>query len=142
MSCRSSSVVAGREEKHVKLILIVRRKKGLSHQEFREYYENNHVPLAVRLIPLFSEYKRNYVDQKEKYTPVHVVNAAAEPDFDVLTEICFDSRADYDKMLLTLADPEIGRLMAEDEEKFIDRNRISMYIVEEYKTAREQLRVG
>jgi hypothetical protein len=45
-------------------------------------------------------------------------------------------------MLLTLADPEIGRLMAEDEEKFIDRNRISMYIVEEYKTARERLRAG
>jgi hypothetical protein len=121
---------------------MVRRKIGLSRNEFREYYESNHVPLALRLLPFFSEYKRNYPDQNEKYAPVHVVNAAAEPGFDVITEICFESRADYDRMLVALADPEIGRLMAEDEDKFIDRSCISMYLVEECATSREQLHRG
>jgi hypothetical protein len=121
---------------------MVRRKIGLSHKEFREYYESKHVPLALRLLPFFSEYERNYPDQNEKYAPVHVVNAAAEPGFDVITEICFESRADYDRMLVALADPEIGRLMAEDEDKFIDRSCISMYLVEECTTSRERLGRG
>ena len=45
----------------VKLIFLFRRKSGTTFQQFREYYEHNHVPLAVRLLPYFKSYKRNYI---------------------------------------------------------------------------------
>jgi len=44
----------------------------------------------------------------------------------------FDTRENYEKMLTVLADPAIGNMIKEDEMDFLDRDEMSMYMVEEY----------
>lgn len=119
----------------MKIICLMKRKEGLTPTAFRDYYERNHVKLALELIPFFSAYSRNYLIKDEAYKPDHLEAVPPPPPYDVVTEISFASKADYQKMLDALADPEIGRCIADDEEKFLDRSAMTMFFVDEHVTS-------
>lgn len=127
-----------------KIIMFIKRKSGLTLQEFKDYYENRHASLALRLVPQIAEYTRNYIIPGESYQPAHLANVNKEVDaaFDVVTEITFKTDADYQKMVATLAEPKMGKLLADDEEKFVDRSAIVMYFVDEKRTPAELLYKG
>lgn len=114
----------------MKLLCLLKRKAGMSAEEFRAYYEANHVPLISRLLPFFTAYERNYRDAGHDFAPAHVANQFTGPDFDVVTEISFASREDYQRMLDALADPAIGEPIRCDEENFLDRDSLALYMVE------------
>lgn len=114
----------------MKLLCLLKRKAGMSAKDFRAYYEANHVPLVSRLLPFFTAYERNYVDPAYSFAPAHVARRFAGPEFDVVTEISFASREDYQRMLDALADPAIGEPIRRDEENFLDRDALALYIVE------------
>ena len=118
----------------MKLICLMKRKPGLTADEFREHYENRHAPLAMELLPFFSAYQRNYIQHDQNYQPEHLANHATMPAHDVVTEISFASRADYEAMLAALADPTIGGRIAEDEERFLDRSAMQMFFVDAVET--------
>lgn len=123
----------------MKIICLMRRKAGLTPQQFKDYYENNHAKLALELLPFFSAYQRNYLIKDEAYKPDHLDEVPPVPDYDVVTEISFASRDDYQKMVDALADPVIGKRIADDEENFLDRNAMVMFFVEEHVTPGEAL---
>lgn len=113
-----------------KLICHFKAKPGLSLDEFRDYYENNHVPLIGRLLPSMADYRRSYVLPSDALFSGHVSNAPPSPDFDVVTE-CWYNDPEWDLMLKKLEDPEIGRQIADDEAKFMDREAMVMFVVDE-----------
>ena len=123
----------------VKLIAMIRRRSDLSPQEFREYYEHRHVPLATRLLPYFAEYRRNYIDHSKHVVPEHQndsTSGTAPPlDYDVITEFIYASEEDYRQSMAAMADPEIGRIFAEDEARFMDRQSITILFVDEVASA-------
>lgn len=46
-----------------KVMWLLKRKSGISHEEFRNHFESEHVPLAMKHIGhLMIEYHRNYVN--------------------------------------------------------------------------------
>lgn len=114
----------------MKMIALFRRKQGLTPDQFREYYEKTHVPMALRLFPYFKEYKRNYIRHDQTHR-----RADGEPgamlDFDVITEITFASKGDYDRMVNEMADPAIREQVVEDEKKFMDRSATIALLVDE-----------
>lgn len=114
----------------MKLLCLLKRKTGMSAEEFRAYYEANHVPLITRLLPFFTAYERNYRDERHDFAPAHVADRFTGPDFDVVTEISFASAEDYRRMLDALADPAIGEPIRRDEENFLDRGSLALYMVE------------
>ncbi|KQX23529.1 MULTISPECIES: EthD domain-containing protein [unclassified Sphingomonas] len=114
----------------MKLLCLLKRKAGMSAEAFRAYYEANHVPLITRLLPFFTAYERNYRDARYDFAPAHVDDRFTGPDFDVVTEISFASVEDYQRMLDALADPAIGEPIRRDEEKFLDRGSLALYMVE------------
>ena len=108
----------------IKSVTLIKRKPGLSREEFIQYYEEVHAPVAVKYFPTFKKYVRNYVIPSPD---------AKGPDFDCITEIWFeDVRA---AMAVTEAlgnyDTEIGRIFLQDEEKFMDRKSKISFLVEE-----------
>ncbi len=117
----------------VKLIMMFRRKPGTAPEQFREYYEKSHAPLAMRLMPYFQSYQRNFVRHDLSYRP----GLGAEIDFDVVTELTFASRADYDAMVAVLSDPALHQQIVADEENFMDRSAGArrMFFVEEENSA-------
>src|SRR3954447_19892937 len=47
-----------------KVMWLMKRKQGLTHEEFREHFERSHAPMAQKYCGhLFSEYRRNYVSE-------------------------------------------------------------------------------
>jgi len=107
----------------VKGIVLLWRKPGISHEEFRKHYEESHAPLALSLFPI-RKYVRNYV----KNTVFHV--DTPEPDFDCITEQWFDDMEGFQAMMDAGAG-EAGRVVAEDERKFLDRRKTVYFLVDE-----------
>jgi uncharacterized protein (TIGR02118 family) len=103
-----------------KLLILTKRKAGMSLQEFREYYEKRHAVLVQRITPLMRGYRRNYL------TPVLGASAGeAEPPYDCVAEAWFDTEEDFRLTLDSLVcDPHKTAVLAEDEAKLFDRSTI------------------
>jgi uncharacterized protein (TIGR02118 family) len=110
-----------------KMIILAKRKKGMSLEAFREYYETRHAPLAMSLAPEpVARYVRNYL------TPVA---DGAEPPYDVVTETWFESEAQYRRNFAALAAaPEKMATIAADEENLFDRSTITFFTAEEVES--------
>jgi uncharacterized protein (TIGR02118 family) len=117
----------------VKLVFFFRRKPGMTPEEFRRHYETKHVPLAIRLLPYFKDYRRNYIRHDESYRP-RGREATKQPDFDVVTEITFENRESFDRMMQALTEPTIHSQIIADEEHFMDRSAHQMFFVDEEVT--------
>jgi len=107
-----------------KSIALLRRRADLSREAFIDYYERQHAPLILSLLPGIVEYRRNFALFDGAY-----VNPGAAPfDFDVITELRF---ADYDAAMAVATRPDVAGRIAADEENFLDRSATRMFLVEE-----------
>jgi len=108
-----------------KCIALLKRKAGMSREEFIDYYETRHAPLIRSLLPQIREYRRNFIDFSDE-------SFGQAPDFDVITELWFDDREAYESFRANSADPEIFRRIAEDEENVFDRSATRLFVVDEH----------
>jgi uncharacterized protein (TIGR02118 family) len=105
-----------------KLILFVKRKSGISHEEFRQHYESCHAPLAwSKLSGKLVKYKRNYLSS---------FPGLPEPIYDCITEFWFADKEALDGAL-TWTRSEAGQILAQDEEKFMERPTMLTYFASE-----------
>lgn len=119
----------------IKLVALFKRKAGMSMDEFSQYYENNHVPLVKKYMPQIIHYRRNYIIPGSTLEAGHMDSAAPPlPAFDVITEVWFENREQYDAMIAVTSDPKIGAIIADDEAKFFDRTSMTMFLVDEHIT--------
>src|SRR4051812_8100641 len=110
----------------IKVFGYLKRKPGLSPQEFADYYEHNHVPLVLSKAFLPMVYKRNYIQRGDAFNI-----EGNEISFDCMTELVFADRDDLSAWMASLGVDEIAR----DEENFIDRAATRAYVVDERSTA-------
>lgn len=109
----------------LKCVAMLKAKQGLSRDQFIEYYESNHAPLILKLMPEIIRYRRNFFETEGAF------EFGAPREFDVVTELWFEDRDAYDRFVERSTDPDIARQIAEDEENVFDRAATRMYIVEE-----------
>lgn len=105
----------------LKLMLHVRRKEGLTREEFRQYYESTHAPLASGVMATCKKYVRNFVIEEPHGTQ----------GFDCVTEFWFDIDGPFSEATGRLTDAAQAALLAEDEARFMDRDSMRIVIVEE-----------
>jgi uncharacterized protein (TIGR02118 family) len=115
----------------VKLIALLRRKPGLSMEEFIAYYEDKHVPLVLRIVPFIMDYRRSYVQHD---SAIAALDGLAG-DCDVITEAWFATHADFENFMTEGAKPENRELIIADELNFLDRTAIRMFLVDEHKSS-------
>lgn len=118
----------------IKAMAFLRRKPGMTMEQFIEYYETRHVPLVRRLSPTLGEYKRYYLDHGA-YSYVQAPETSEDGrqvPFDVVTEVNFATQEDFDTWVRNGEDPELQRLLAEDEINFLDRKHLKIVVVHEY----------
>jgi uncharacterized protein (TIGR02118 family) len=117
----------------IKVMLFVKRKPGLTPEEFRARYESGHVPLAIAELPHLRRYHRNYAKQ---------VPGLPESDFDVVTEFWFDDKEGWKATAAHALDPVAGRKLADDEAEFMDRGTMRFVMVDEEIADVEAARVA
>jgi len=110
----------------IKTIALIRRKPGISHEEFMRHYEDVHAPLAMACLPGLRGYVRNYVV---------TAPGGADPGFDVVSEFWFDDAAALQAVHDFLRTDE-ARALREDEARFIDSVSIRAFEVEEHGSSR------
>lgn len=116
----------------LKAIVLLKRKPGLTPEEFRDHYENRHVPLVRRTLTTIGRYTRNYLDtQSLSAGREEGASGGPVPYFDVITEVWFADQAAYDGFVEALSDPAVSETLREDEERFLDRSIIQTYSVQE-----------
>jgi uncharacterized protein (TIGR02118 family) len=112
----------------IKAISLLKRKRGISLEEFCKHYEEVHVPLAMKHFP-FKRYARNYIASP----------GSEELGFDCVTEVWFETMADCEAAAAFSAS-KAYKVISDDEKKFMDRDKIVAFIVDERVTKRKKRR--
>lgn len=107
------------------------KRDGLSMPEFKDYYENHHVPLLLSRAPKPPVHTRRYVSRDEEFT-----QAGLQVDFDCMVEVGFADEAAFFAYMGKLFGPEaLDDAIAVDEARFLDRSQTRAYVVDEHVTA-------
>ena len=121
-----------------KLIFFLKRKPGITPEQFREHYEKSHVRYAQKYIGhLLTGYTRNY--------PIFAtldpsnVPAGSEPKpydtgYDAVVEMRVKDDAALEEIGRIFNDPQIQPILKEDERKFLDDSSTVMIVSDEVDT--------
>jgi hypothetical protein len=98
-----------------KIIILIKRKSGMSVTDFRDYYENIHRKLGENGAADMGmcRYMRRYLD------PV----GDDEAEYDVITESWFSDHQKFEAVLSIIREDRLDPAIVADEERFMDRSR-------------------
>jgi hypothetical protein len=113
-----------------KAVVLIKKKRGMSMEDFINYYENNHAPLGISKVPNMVKYVRHFIRPYGN----DVYAADEESPYDVLTEIWFENEAEFQRGMAMLTEPETAAIIAADEEKLFERSSIKFMVMEDRET--------
>jgi hypothetical protein len=122
-----------------KIVVLIRRNPKLSREQFKAHYEGTHANLALKFIrPYLLDYRRSYPTRTFSYfdaveTPSGVTQSSGY-DYDCITEMWFENQGKLDAMFAKLAEPEVRKAIAEDEERFIDPKSVVVVTCDESRS--------
>ena len=106
-----------------KVIFLLKRKPGITAEQFREHYERSHVKMAQKYLGhLLIGYVRNYVGEARAARSQG--QRPLEFDYDCLTEWTLASEEALEEVYRIFAIPEIGKEFYDDEANFLDRDAV------------------
>lgn len=105
----------------VKEILLIKRREGLSREEFSQQYEEVHAPLILKHCPTIKRYVRNYIAS---------TLSAEKTDFDCITEVWYDDIEGF-RALGKFYNSEAGKVIRDSEESFMNRSKLVVLLVAE-----------
>ena len=112
----------------IKVLWMLKRKPGTTHEQFREHYERSHAAIGRKYIGhLLLSYKRNYQIEAWGGTSSDPEGFRRRPfDYDCVTELIVADEEAYEEMGRIFAEPAAGAELFEDELKFLDREAYVM----------------
>lgn len=114
-------------DKTYRILLFMKRKPGLTMDEFRDYYENRHIPLCAPYMQGIAGYRRNYIVPQ----PHAESGTNEELPYDVITEMFFDDEETYKNTVEYLANTVMPDEIVADEANFFHRPTMRMTTVVE-----------
>ncbi len=106
------------------LVTLLKRREGMSKEDFIAYYEEHHRRIGERVLAGWAtRYVRRFLFPADGEDQLH--------DADVVMEIDFPDAATCDACFAAAADPVIAAEIEEDEARLFDRSRIRSFRVEE-----------
>jgi hypothetical protein len=121
----------------IKIVALLKRRDGMSKEEFRKYYEEKHLLLCYEHVRgIAVDYRRNYIED--------IFGSGGENEFsdslgstfgyDVVTEVWFKSREALQQLFKKLEDSSLTERMVKDEPNLFDRSAHRFMICEEVIT--------
>jgi EthD domain len=119
------------EKKYYKILLFMKRRPGMTLEAFKDYYENHHVPLAMKYDSgTIKRYFRRFITAQ----PNPDTGATGELQFDVISELWFEDEAAYLGTVNHLSTSIMPDDVVEDEKKLFDRPTMRIATVVECET--------
>ena len=121
---------SSKEEPLIKVVTMLKRKNGMTREEFRDFYENNHAKLFVKYLthPSIVRYARRYVTP----IPDAITSELRDTSFNSLTEVWLNDRELYESWTSgAMMGEEFRTFVAQEEEYLFDRDQIFVCVVEE-----------
>lgn len=113
-----------------KVMWLLKRKEGITPEQFRDHYENSHAVLAQKYFgDLLIEYKRNYKTEAWGGGVPTEKDGAFGPiawEFDCIAEWVMPNEEAFDQINRLFAHPVIGKEFHDDEEHFLDRASVTL----------------
>ncbi len=121
---RGRGRASGEAGEAVKLMAMLKRRDGMSLEEFGRHWHEDHGPMAVRVIPDAVRIRR--------YVQNHMVGISEEeePFFDGIVEFCLEGM-DSLEAWMAFYTSDAGKVIRDDELRFIDMKRMMVVMVEE-----------
>lgn len=118
-----------------KIIMLIKKKPGISREAFMDYYDNRHVPLMHKLLSKGAAvHRRNYVIPNVADIGSADNLDASGDDYDVICEVFYEDLATAQSVMKDFEDEDIRRQTEEDEAQFQLRGSIKRYVVEVHET--------
>ena len=108
----------------VKIISLLKRKKGMTMEEFSYYWYEKHGPLALAIVPETVMWK-TYVQNHAVRLP-----GGGQPQYDAVAEVTFDDFESFEKWNNWYFSDE-GKRLRDDEENFLDRSKAINVVTDE-----------
>ncbi|MBE0556075.1 MAG: EthD domain-containing protein [Proteobacteria bacterium] len=117
----------------VKLVTLLKRRPGLSMEEFVDYYETKHSKIGEKYL---SPHAVRYVRRYFRPLPETIIPAACQTEqpYDLVMEIWFADQAALRAAFADLGTAAAQAEIVEDEGKLFDRSRIHFFLVEEHES--------
>ncbi len=116
----------------IKLIMCLKRNPELSREKFQDYWKNNHAPLFM---------KNAHIMRSKKYVQSHTISSPLNAgmkesrgmmdEFDGVAEVWFESESELMEAMGSKEMAQLGQILVEDEQKFIDHDASCAFIVNE-----------
>lgn len=113
-----------------KILLLMKRRAGTTVEQFRDYYENHHVPLCAKYSSGVSRYIRRYINP----LPHPETGPVDELPYDVITELWFDDEATFKATVQYITTTIMPDEVVEDEKKLFDRSSFRIATVVEHES--------
>jgi EthD domain len=112
---------------------LFKRKPGLSMEEFKNYYENNHIKLFEEHIshPGVLRYSRRYLEPFEGLALP--LAAPKSGGYDVIMEVWYSNKELFDSFK-GQSNPDFSDIVRKDEEKLFDRDSMVMFLAEDHES--------
>jgi len=117
----------------IKLVYVVRKRADISAEEFHDYWLHKHGPLVARVAKAIraKKYIQSHTVLPEAGASVSQSRKMAEP-YEGITEVWWDSAEEMSAGSSTPEGQEAGRTLLQDESKFIDFARSTIFFTEEH----------
>lgn len=121
-------------------VALIARKPGVSFEEFKDYYENSHIPMFMKLIggeKYIKHYTRHYFERSNKDKPDFAgyeydsADPAGTWGFDVMTHIVYHNKAAFLEMCEKFA--QVSDTISKDEKNFLDQGKMKTFFVDDVK---------
>lgn len=116
----------------VKFIMCCTRHPDMTREQFQDYWLNSHAPLFMKNASIMRAKK--YVQSHTIDTPLNdglEESRGMLPAYDGVAEVWFESEQDLMEAMSSPEFQELGPVLMEDENKFIDHSRSTAFIVKE-----------
>jgi uncharacterized protein (TIGR02118 family) len=108
----------------IKVIAMMKRKPGITPEEFARYWFENHAPLGFDVLP-DDIHIRGYIQNYIRRTP-----GDAEPEHDGIVEFYLDDMKGFQRWFQWFMSDD-AQPMRDDEKNFMDSESVKMFVVDE-----------
>jgi uncharacterized protein (TIGR02118 family) len=118
----------------IRLVFLLRRKPGLSLEEFQRYWREDHGPLVAGHAKHIGalRYTQSHRLEDAANDAMHRARGGMEPAYDGVAELWWDSEAALAAGGSTPAGQAAGAALLEDEARFIDLPQSPLWLSHEY----------